>query len=545
MKRKVKLGTRIMIGFSCLMVIIVIMAVFTVYSMNVIKIQLTEVNKYSERVNLSNTMQKSILSIANSVHNSVMLSRNDLETEKESIDNDYGNYENDFKKLSNMDLSVEDRYVLNNVKKTADYVQPRINEVIELGLTGKNAEGTAMLTDLDSVIKQWLSYLDQFSTLQGSFNREAINKAAQAFYNLLIALLILVGFAITLGILIAYRITRSITKPVNRIVNELAKSSSQVAVASNQLAASAQQLSQGSAEQASAIEETSSTLQETASMIQQSSANTKIATQLAGEGNEAANKSGDEMQEMMNSIQEIKKSSDQIAKIIKIIDDIAFQTNILALNAAVEAARAGEAGMGFAVVAEEVRNLAQRSAQAAKDTAAIIETNIELSNKGVTVAERVREALNGITNQAKKINELMDEIAASSREQAQGIEQVNKAIAQMETVTQQNAANAEESASATRELSAQADSLRKIVLELSQLVNGQANVLRTDLESANNKRHRNHRTGQAGNNSGHNHETAIQDAKVQNTLLQEKVDQKTKVVSPEDVIPLEKDPQHF
>ena len=178
------------------------------------------------------------------------------------------------------------------------------------------------------------------------------------------------------------------------------------------------------------------------------------------------------MSEMMDSMNEIKKSSDQIAKIIKVIDEIAFQTNILALNAAVEAARAGDAGMGFAVVAEEVRNLAQRSAQAAKDTAAIIESNIELSEKGVNVARKVGESLSEINVQARKVNELMDEIAAASLEQSQGISQINKAISQMEKVTQQNAANAQESASASEELSSQAQNLRSITQQLVMLVNG-------------------------------------------------------------------------
>ena len=174
--------------------------------------------------------------------------------------------------------------------------------------------------------------------------------------------------------------------------------------------------------------------------------------------------------------------SDQIAKIIKVIDDIAFQTNILALNAAIEAARAGEAGMGFAVVAEEVRNLAQRSAQAAKDTTAIIETNIELSGNGVLVAGKVSEALNEITAQAKKVNELMDEIAAAGQEQSQGVNQVNQGMTQIETVTQQNAATAEESASAAEELNAQADNIRQIINELSRLVNGKAAALKAEME---------------------------------------------------------------
>ena len=242
------------------------------------------------------------------------------------------------------------------------------------------------------------------------------------------------------------------------------------------------------------------------------------------------------MQEMMNSMTQIKKSSDQIAKIIKVIDDIAFQTNILALNAAIEAARAGEAGMGFAVVAEEVRNLAQRSAQAAKDTTAMIEANIELSSKGFSVAEKVGDALHEIVTQAKKVSELMDEISAASQEQFLGVEQVGKALGQMESVTQQNASNAEESASAAEELTAQSDSLKLIVRELMQLVNGLEVVEKLDRQFASNQSHHLVRPSQS-----------LQTTRPVNSIHQNNgpTDKKTKVITPEDVIPLEKDPHHF
>lgn len=274
--------------------------------------------------------------------------------------------------------------------------------------------------------------------------------------------------SLVLGIFLGF----SITKPLQVATDSMRESAQQVASASEQLSASSQQLAESNSEQAAAIEQTSSTLEESASMLQQSAENTRQALQLSGLAKEAADKGNLEMKEMIASIDEIKESSDKIAKIIKVIDEIAFQTNILALNAAVEAARAGEAGMGFAVVAEEVRNLAQRSAQAAKDTETIIESNIVLSARGVDVSRKVAESLSVITVQSQKVNELMDEITAASLEQTQGINQINKAMSQMEKATQQNAATAEESAAASEQLSAQAQTVNEVVQDIVELIHG-------------------------------------------------------------------------
>jgi methyl-accepting chemotaxis protein len=175
---------------------------------------------------------------------------------------------------------------------------------------------------------------------------------------------------------------------------------------------------------------------------------------------------------MLRSMQDITGSSDKISKIIKVIDEIAFQTNILALNAAVEAARAGEAGMGFAVVADEVRSLAQRSAQAAKDTAALIEESIAKSNEGSQRLEHVAQVIHAITESAAKVKTLVDEVNLGSQEQARGIAQISQSIAEMDRVTQANAASAEQSASASEEMSAQAEALQNIARELRSLVGG-------------------------------------------------------------------------
>lgn len=342
-----------------------------------------------------------------------------------------------------------------------------------------------------------------------------------------ISIIIGVLLALTIG----YFLTRAITQPVNQIIRSLSESSQQVTAASEELSAASQQLAEGNNEQASSIEETSSTLEESASMIRQNTEHTQQAAVLAGQVKGAADKGNEEMQQMMSSMGELKKSSDQIAKIIKVIDEIAFQTNILALNAAVEAARAGDAGMGFAVVAEEVRNLAQRSAQAAKDTAFIIEHNIELSENGVNVAQRVATALEEIKDQAKKVNELMAEIAGASQEQSQGIQQINSAIAQMEKVTQQSAATAEESAAAAEELSAQAETMMEVVQQLADLVEGvsdqrgqQPVIARRPLTTARKQ---------------------LSMPRTNRQLTTGELGKRTAVINPEDVIPLEDDLRDF
>ena len=280
--------------------------------------------------------------------------------------------------------------------------------------------------------------------------------------------------SIALGSIIAVSVlfARSITKPISRVITDLTEGSEQVASASGQVSSASQSLAEGATEQAAGLEETSSSLEEMSSMTKQNADNAQQANTLASEARQAANGGAEAMGRMSGAIADIQKSSDETAKIIKVIDEIAFQTNLLALNAAVEAARAGEAGKGFAVVAEEVRNLAMRSAEAAKNTSSLIEESVKNSNNGVDIAGEVGKVLGEIVSGIGKTSDLVGEIAAASQEQAQGIDQVNTAVSQMDKVTQQNAANAEESASASEELSAQAESMNQAVQDLVGLVGG-------------------------------------------------------------------------
>ena len=277
---------------------------------------------------------------------------------------------------------------------------------------------------------------------------------------------------ILLGVLFAVTITRSLIKQLTVEMNRLSKASTKVKDASVQLAASGQQLSEGSTEQAAAIEETSATMEETSSMVKRNAENTKQANDLSRQASHAASDGSEIIKNMSNSMDELKKSSTDIANIINVIDEIAFQTNMLALNAAVEAARAGEAGQGFAVVAEEVRRLAQKSAQAANDTSEIIDKNIELSERGVQLSEKVSKALKDIIIKTEDVNRLMEEISVAGEEQAKGTAQVTQSVGEMEKVVQINASTAEESAASAEELRTQSKLLEEIVMELNKLVKG-------------------------------------------------------------------------
>jgi methyl-accepting chemotaxis protein len=261
-------------------------------------------------------------------------------------------------------------------------------------------------------------------------------------------------------------VVRSITTRLQTVTAGLSDGASQIASGASQVSSSSQTLAQGASEQASSLEETSASAEEITSMTRQNAANTSQAATLMTTVDQRVSEGNSTLVLMIDSMKQINDSSGKISKIIKVIDEIAFQTNILALNAAVEAARAGEAGMGFAVVADEVRNLAQRSAQAAKDTASLIEASIATSDEGSKQLQKVADVVGSITEAATKVKVLVDEVNIGSQEQAKGIEEIARALTEMDKVTQGTAAAAEESASASQEMSAQAQALASIVDEL-------------------------------------------------------------------------------
>ncbi len=307
------------------------------------------------------------------------------------------------------------------------------------------------------------------------------------------AMLGFVGVGIFMTVLmplVGVSIARGLSRVLKHVVIRLSEGAEQMSAASSEVSSSSQQLARGATEQASSLEETSASLEEMAAMSRTNAENAQRANDLADQARTAANSGNQTMSRLNEAMTGISHSSLQIGKVIKVIQEIAFQTNLLALNAAVEAARAGEHGKGFAVVADEVRNLAMRAADAATETTALIDSAAACSREGVEVAEEVGKALGKIGDDVAKVTEIVNAISKASDEQAQGVDHVNTAVSQMDKVTQQNAAGAEESASAAEELSGQAKTVKAMVDRLVAVVEGKSDSARLSRVSGHDGNHR-------------------------------------------------------
>jgi len=337
-------------------------------------------------------------------------------------------------------------------------VKKEANDLALGEATRKQREAIALLDKLVEINRE----------VAKNASQEGISQAGFLKGMMLVAALVGLAAAAVLGLWM----TASITGALRRVIVGLSEGAEEVASAAGQVSGASQSLAEGSSEQAASIEETSSSLEEMSSMTRRNADNAREANRLMGEARAVVSAANEQMGRLTESMGEITRASEETSKIIKTIDEIAFQTNLLALNAAVEAARAGEAGAGFAVVADEVRNLAMRAAEAARNTAVLIEGTVKKVKDGSELVGRAEEAFRQVAGSSSKAADLVAEIAAASDEQAQGIGQINTAVSELDKVTQQNAANAEESASAAEEMSAQAESMKQMVAELVALAGG-------------------------------------------------------------------------
>jgi methyl-accepting chemotaxis protein/methyl-accepting chemotaxis protein-1 (serine sensor receptor) len=481
MKSQMAIGTKLLAGVGVLVLMLAALAAGALYSTGSLGTELTSSATAGNRTDMAGEMAALLQMMRTDERGMVMFSAtNDLaqvSAEGNLFDQRataFGQLIRDFKMVST-ERGLQYMAILD--EELPKYVQAE-GQIRQLCEAGKTADSAAVRRDRAAPAVAAISKaLSDVKDVQRNLFKQTSAKGAQqasfarwTIWSLMVLSLLAAG--------IVTRIVMSMSGQLRTAAAALDEGITQIDTAASQVASSSQSLAEGASQQAASLEETSASTEEITSMTRNNAQSSRAAAEVmttvhnkVAEGNRA-------LGEMTVSMQEINTSSDKIAKIIKVIDEIAFQTNILALNAAVEAARAGEAGAGFAVVADEVRSLAQRSAQASKDTALLIDESIASSRSGKDRLEKVSNVIHAITSSAEEVKTLVDSVSSGSEEQTRGIEQISKAVAHMDQTTQTTAATAEEGASAAEELSAQAQTMAVAVRQLRVLVDGSAAAAR-------------------------------------------------------------------
>ncbi|WP_205854945.1 methyl-accepting chemotaxis protein [Piscinibacter defluvii] len=510
--KNLKIGTRLGLGFGFVLLLLAIVAGLGLNRMAAIQSNLTDITEVNDvETRLAVAMRIAVNQVATGAREIALLSdAAEMQSVSEAMKKSRAAYDAAEEKLGKMfesiaETTAKEKELFAKIKEFKTATRPLNNKAVELGLANKAEEATrVLLKEVKPVQAQWLAALGELADLEDRLNEEAAATAAAAYKQARMLLLSLSALAAVLGVLAAWLITRSITQPVGRavtlaqtvasgdltshvavdgrdeigqllsamstmqsslakVVGEVRGNAESVATASAQIAQGNADLSQRTEEQASALEETAATMEQLGTTVKQNADNAQQANQLAQAASGVAVKGGEVVGQVVETMKGISESSRKIADIIGTIDGIAFQTNILALNAAVEAARAGEQGRGFAVVAGEVRTLAQRSAEAAKEIKSLIGASVERVEQGTALVDQAGQTMNEVVTSIRRVTDIVGEISSASVEQSSGVSQVGEAVGQMDQVTQQNAALVEESAAAAESLKTQAGALVQVV----------------------------------------------------------------------------------
>jgi methyl-accepting chemotaxis protein len=517
-----KVGTRLGLGFALVLVLLVMVTVVGILRMAQIQDRLDHV------VSVNNVSTRLVIDMRNNVSERVgslrtltlMTDPVDMEPELNKFKAQTAKYDAAQQKLSAVfekDASAEEKALLAKVKEYEATAMPAIAKASELYLAAKPEDATrVMVKEIRPVQKKWMEALDQLGQLEDKQNAQSQVDAEDAFKNARNFMLALLALAVAMGVAAAWVITRGLLKQLGGepsytakiagsiahgdlsiaieskqsdrgsllvemkemrnslvdIVSQVRRGTETIGTASREIAAGNIDLSSRTELQASSLEKTASAMERLTGTVKQNADNAREANQLAATASDVASKGGHVVSQVVDTMGSINDSANKIVDIIGVIDGIAFQTNILALNAAVEAARAGEQGRGFAVVASEVRNLAQRSAAAAKEIKTLIGDSVEKVERGSKLVGQAGVTMDEVVASVKRVTDIMGEIANASAEQSAGIEQVNHSIIEMDSMTQQNAALVEEAAAAAQSLQDQAGELARVV-SIFKLVEGE------------------------------------------------------------------------
>jgi methyl-accepting chemotaxis protein len=472
---KMRLGTKIGMGFILVLVPIMGMALFFLAQLGGMHASLEKlVSHESRKTALANEISDHVAMLSLSVRN-IFVTRNDdyMNAEIEKIGKARSLLDKAFADLERLVDEDKGRGIMKSIQENLARLHPLNEKAVKLLTEYRDEEARSIITNQAEPLT--MKALGQLDLMDGYLKEimEASKTAAGRKYRMSRMLTILVAAIVLLaGAGVAYYLTGSITKPICRAVEMLTEAAAQVTAGSVEISTASQSMAEGATGQAAGLQETHSSLEQMSAMTQQNADHAGQADSLMKEANRIIEEANDSMGKLTVSMETISRTSEETQKIIKTIDEIAFQTNLLALNAAVEAARAGEAGAGFAVVADEVRNLAMRAAEAARNTADLIENSVKQIRSGSELVKVTDDSFTQVAKSASKVGQLVAEIAAASDEQARGIGEVNKAVAEMDKAVQENSAHAEESAAASEEMRAQAEQMKGIVHDLEAAILG-------------------------------------------------------------------------